>query len=287
MRKIILLTSLIAFNIFAFAQDSSKVKSQSLPFFSCCYFPPKGSEIPKIIIRCGRPVLSWGPLYIIDGVVASIAEIRKIDPDNIDSLRVFKGAEATALYGSQGMNGVVVITTKKTDERIIEVRDKKDGNPLPFATIEITRIGKWRTDRFTADSLGKIKIKTVHGQGYELVASYVGYKNPKSLLRSKKKEKQNLVYLEKASLKNVKLYPNPVLRLQQVGIEFENSIEEKVTLKLFSSDGKLIGTKEYNVIKGVNKLTYAVSSQLVVGTYIIQLTDNDNTLIRREKLIIR
>ena len=38
---------------------------------------------------------------------------RKLNPDDIESLTVLKGASASALYGSAGLNGVILITTKK------------------------------------------------------------------------------------------------------------------------------------------------------------------------------
>ncbi|MDZ7614403.1 MAG: TonB-dependent receptor plug domain-containing protein [Flavobacteriaceae bacterium] len=40
-----------------------------------------------------------------------------INPDDIESLNVLKGGAATALYGSRAANGVIVITTKKGQDR--------------------------------------------------------------------------------------------------------------------------------------------------------------------------
>lgn len=50
------------------------------------------------------------PLYIIDGVPASTASINTYD---IESMEILKDASATAIYGSRGANGVVLITTKR------------------------------------------------------------------------------------------------------------------------------------------------------------------------------
>ncbi|MEP3210106.1 MAG: mucoidy inhibitor MuiA family protein [Maribacter sp.] len=54
------------------------------------------------------------PLYIIDGVISENFVEGDIDMDEIQSVEVLKSSNATALYGSQGANGVVVITTKKS-----------------------------------------------------------------------------------------------------------------------------------------------------------------------------
>lgn len=50
------------------------------------------------------------PLFVVDGMIVS--NIDYIIPNNVKSIRVLKGAEASA-YGSQGSNGVIVITTIK------------------------------------------------------------------------------------------------------------------------------------------------------------------------------
>jgi TonB-dependent starch-binding outer membrane protein SusC len=51
------------------------------------------------------------PLYVIDGFIG--ADIQSINPADIASISVLKDASATALYGSLGANGVVLITTKQ------------------------------------------------------------------------------------------------------------------------------------------------------------------------------
>lgn len=50
------------------------------------------------------------PLYVIDGYIGG--NIESINPNDIESLEILKDASATAIYGSRGSNGVVLITTK-------------------------------------------------------------------------------------------------------------------------------------------------------------------------------
>lgn len=52
------------------------------------------------------------PLYVVDGVPFS-GNISDINPQNIESMEVLKDASATAIYGSRGANGVVLITTER------------------------------------------------------------------------------------------------------------------------------------------------------------------------------
>ena len=51
------------------------------------------------------------PLVIIDGVQGG--SISDLNPDDIESIDVLKDASSTAIYGSQGANGVIIVTTKK------------------------------------------------------------------------------------------------------------------------------------------------------------------------------
>lgn len=82
---------------------------------------------------------STDPLFIIDGVPygsqslgaadvsasingANISPLNAIDPANIESIEVLKDADATAIYGSRGANGVVLITTKRGREGKLQVK---------------------------------------------------------------------------------------------------------------------------------------------------------------------
>jgi len=84
----------------------------------------------KITLRGDKNITSTNqPLFVIDGVPMANYQtsdaqgfyggrdsgdgLSNINPDEIESMTVLKGANAAALYGSQGSNGVILITTKK------------------------------------------------------------------------------------------------------------------------------------------------------------------------------
>ncbi len=84
----------------------------------------------NILIRGQNSIASGNaPFYIIDGVPFTISSIsspfinnitipssspfNSINPADIESIEILKDADATAIYGSQGANGVILITTKK------------------------------------------------------------------------------------------------------------------------------------------------------------------------------
>lgn len=67
----------------------------------------------NIVIR-GQNSITQGnsPLYVIDGFPIESTDQNNINPADIESIEVLKDASATAIYGSRGANGVILITTK-------------------------------------------------------------------------------------------------------------------------------------------------------------------------------
>ena len=52
------------------------------------------------------------PLFVVDGMQLSSFNMNDLNPSDIESMEVLKDASATAIYGSRGANGVILITTK-------------------------------------------------------------------------------------------------------------------------------------------------------------------------------
>ncbi len=66
-----------------------------------------------IRIRGGNSIHAGNePLYVIDGIIGG-GDLSTINPSDIASIEVLKDASSTAIYGSRGANGVVLITTKR------------------------------------------------------------------------------------------------------------------------------------------------------------------------------
>ena len=71
-------------------------------------------EIGEIRIRGNRSLTaSNSPLYVVDGVPLSAGGIETLNPRDIESIDILKDASSTAIYGSRGANGVVLVTTKR------------------------------------------------------------------------------------------------------------------------------------------------------------------------------
>ena len=68
----------------------------------------------SVRIRGIGTVNDSNPIYVVDGVICS--DISFLAPSDIESTEILKDASSTAIYGSRGANGVVLITTKKGDK---------------------------------------------------------------------------------------------------------------------------------------------------------------------------
>jgi TonB-linked SusC/RagA family outer membrane protein len=71
-------------------------------------------QVGSITIRGLRSLTaSNSPLYVVDGIPLSSGGIEYLNPNDIESIDVLKDASATAIYGSRGANGVVIVSTKQ------------------------------------------------------------------------------------------------------------------------------------------------------------------------------
>lgn len=60
------------------------------------------------------------PLFIMDGFEISLQQMMDLDESRVESITLLKDASATAMYGTRGANGVVVITTETTGGRTFD-----------------------------------------------------------------------------------------------------------------------------------------------------------------------
>lgn len=86
-------------------------KSSGVNIISNSGAPGEGVTIR---IRGVGTVNNADPLYVIDGVIAN--NIDYISPNDVESVEVLKDAASSAIYGSRGANGVVLVTTKSGKE---------------------------------------------------------------------------------------------------------------------------------------------------------------------------
>ena len=120
--------------------------------------PGAGSTIR---IRGGNSVnASNNPLYVIDGFIyqvdassqktgignmeSTLDPLSFINPSDIDRIEVLKDVSATAIYGSRGANGVIIISTKKGNRQETQVRYKATVSfSTPAKKLELLNATEW------------------------------------------------------------------------------------------------------------------------------------------------
>lgn len=66
------------------------------------------------------------PLYVVDGITVDAEGIKSINKNDIGSITVLKDSSATAIYGSRGANGVIVVKTKSGNYSEITVQNQEE-----------------------------------------------------------------------------------------------------------------------------------------------------------------
>lgn len=103
---------------------------------------------PAIILRGPQSINASGrgqdPLYIIDGVISQ-GGLQDINPQDIESIEVVKGAAASSLYGSRAGNGVIQITTRSGKNQSEGVRFRAQ---MEYGQSDIEREYQYPTTHF-------------------------------------------------------------------------------------------------------------------------------------------
>ncbi|MDX1270344.1 SusC/RagA family TonB-linked outer membrane protein [Bizionia paragorgiae] len=100
----------------------------------------------RIVLRGNRSISGNNEaLVVIDGAISSTTFLNALDPNQIESVNVIKGAAGSALYGSQGSNGVIVVSTKRSTKggkMKIDVNTSIDFESVAYVPEKQTRYGQ-------------------------------------------------------------------------------------------------------------------------------------------------
>ncbi|NVO19126.1 MAG: SusC/RagA family TonB-linked outer membrane protein [Bacteroidetes bacterium] len=98
----------------------------------------------KITLRGNRHFLASNQaLVVLDGIPISATFLNSVNPNDIESVTVLKGASASALYGNDASNGVMIVTTKKGSKQkpIINVSNTTTFEQISYLPNLQTRFG--------------------------------------------------------------------------------------------------------------------------------------------------
>ena len=105
----------------------------------------------KIVLRGARTITGNNEtLVVIDNVISSAENLQLLQPDAIENVNVIKGAQGAALYGAQGVNGVIIVTTKKgskTEKITVGLNSSVDYESVNFVAQRQDQYGQgWAND---------------------------------------------------------------------------------------------------------------------------------------------
>jgi TonB-linked SusC/RagA family outer membrane protein len=169
------------------------------------------------------------PLFVIDGF-PGVGSLNSINPNDIESIEILKDASATAIYGSRGANGVVLITTKrgKAGQNFVDVEVYRGVNtlrrkldllnateyatylneaydnlnrfnntktPLPFTPAQISALGEgtdWQDEVYRSAALANYQVSLRGGNANTRYALSAGYYTEQGIVINSRYQRANL-----------------------------------------------------------------------------------------------
>ena len=135
-----------------------------------------GAE-PVINIRGAATLQGSQPLYVIDGIIG--APYSSLNPSDIDNMEILKDADAVAMYGSRGANGVISITTKKGKSGSGKFNIEYNGQTSfkdPVAVLDPTITGPRFRDPITGLQKQNNYYSTADGTVYKPIDAFTRWK---------------------------------------------------------------------------------------------------------------
>ncbi|WP_321317560.1 TonB-dependent receptor [Labilibaculum sp.] len=200
----------------------------------------------QIVIRGGNSVTGDNsPLYVIDGIPMENFDAGTINTGDIESFDVLKDASATAIYGSRGANGVVIINTKggKAGPTRINVRSSVGVQWVPN-----------RVDVMGAYDFVKLQEEVAVGQGGSYLESFKEHWVDPELYRD-----------AKSTNWQDKIFREAIIQNHNVSMSGGNEkTKHYASLDFMNQEGTMIhtGYKKYN---GSLKLNHNLTDKIKIG----------------------
>ncbi|KFC20706.1 vWA domain-containing protein [Chryseobacterium sp. FH1] len=173
------------------------------------------------------------PLYVIDGIPYENADLGNINPNKIDKLEILKDASATALYGTRGANGIVVIKTKGLSKKEIDLLN----NPQPVQNQE--SYDEWKENQFESAKANPLST-------FSIDVDNASYSNVRRMINNGQKVDKNAVRIEE--MINYFKYDYPQPKSNQpfsINTEYnDSSWNPKHKLLKIGLQGKTLNDKE-------------------------------------------
>lgn len=220
----------------------------------------------EVRIRGIGTVNDSSPIYVVDGVITN--DINFLNPNDIESTEILKDASSTAIYGSRGANGVIIVTTKRGN------RDSKvnvDFNAYVGIQNRWRKLDLMKSQEFAATivHMGNVasEIKLYEEQGFSRWLS--AYRLSKSPYYPVVKSDQNPDGFDYSAVEtdwqDEVFRSNAVIQNYHVGVSGGNDKNSyALSASYFSQDGTIIGSNFKRLTLRANT-TYTITKWLKVG----------------------
>ena len=281
----------------------------------------------RFVIRCATTCLNTEPLIVVDGIpLTRNSDINKISVNDIETVTVLKNPSATAIFGRDGANGVLLVTTKGINERKFIIKDLLDGSRIAGATVSFTSITD-KNDKlqFAANDSGVVVTNKLNrSTNYKTTVSAVGHQTlegnfgnsynteTKEILLAREIKTcpevvvtcfecvrtihcgYRITVIKSSEVSNVKqktesftVFPNPVSKGRILNIKFKTTDSQKKILRVLSVDGRLLSTIPVNTDKARSGFQIQTDGRWAAGIYFVQLLYENGQVVASEKVILQ
>jgi TonB-dependent starch-binding outer membrane protein SusC len=230
-----------------------------------------GSEpgvAPTVRIR-GISSLEGGgdPLVVVDGIQGNMDLLNQVPPNEIASVDILKDASATAIYGSRGAPGVIIVTTKKSapGKSTVEYTENTSLDVIP-RKLNLLNAAQWTNE---ANALG-VDVSANHGSNtdwYDLLTRNGITQNHSLAFGGGANEfnyRASLTAIDQTGIVLNSNYKNFIGRI----VATQKALDDKLTITMNLNSGINEGAYEPN---GVGNAAF--TSNLISQSYIARPTD--------------
>ena len=212
----------------------------------------------EVRVRGIGTVNNSAPIFVVDGVI--VDDISFLSPSDIASTEILKDASATAIYGSRGANGVILVTTTKgnTDGQISISFDANVGFQNPWRKLDLLTTDEYAVFLSKIGDIGGYSTLKEQGRDAWIRARMIGTTSkfhPSNLDYSKvDTDWQEAVFNRNAVIQNYHLAVNGG----------NNQGQWSVSASWFNQDGTIIGSNYSRLTLRANS-SYNVKKWLKIG----------------------
>ncbi|MBO4605951.1 MAG: TonB-dependent receptor [Bacteroidales bacterium] len=223
----------------------------------------------EVRIRGIGTVNNSSPIYVVDGVI--VDNINYLSTSDIASTEILKDASATAIYGSRGANGVILVTTKKgsTDGTVNVSFDAYAGIQNPWRKLDLMGPMEFATT-IAGLSAGGLSILQNEGLDAWLKQKLIG--------TTSKYHPSNLAYSKvNTDWQEAVFNRNALIQNYHIGVNGGNQQGQwSMSASWFNQDGTIIGSDFTRLTLRANS-SYNVNKWFKIGENISFMTSHGRT----------